>query len=103
MSFTRIVVYTQAIAIAFALAYACCTAHAAEVVKKSDLPALKGGKVAAADRSPIPTCFAGDRLKVASSDALVTDWVASHEKHACAQAPTLYICRAGKNLSVRCE
>ena len=97
---TRKLVLAQSIAIAATLFAGFC--HA-ETVKKADLPALKGGKVAAADKSPIPTCFAGDRAKLASSDPLVTEWVASHEKHACAGASTLYVCRAGKNLSVRCE
>ena len=97
---TRILIIAQAFAVAATL-YA-GFAHA-ETVKKADLPALKGGKVAKADKSPIPTCFNGDRAKLASSDPLVTEWVSSHEKHVCASASTLYVCRAGKNLSVRCE
>ena len=97
---TKTTLFFQSIAIAATL-YA-GFAHA-ETIKKADLPALKGGKVAAADKSPIPTCFAGDRAKLASTDPLLTEWVASHEKHACASASTLYVCRAGKNLSVRCE
>ena len=97
---TRILIIAQSIAIAATL-YAGFAS--AETVKKSDLPALKGGKVAAANKSPIPTCFNGDRAKLDSSDPLVTEWVASHEKHACASASTLYVCHAGKNLSVRCE
>ena len=75
----------------------------AETVKKADLPALKGGKVATADKNPIPYCFAGDRAKLSSSDPLVTEWVESHPKHDCAGASTLYVCRAGARLSVRCE
>ena len=97
---TRILIIAQATIIAATL-YA-GFAHA-ETVKKADLPALKGGKVAAADKSPIPTCFAGDRAKLSATDPLLTEWVASHEKHVCASASTLYVCRAGKNLSVRCE
>jgi len=97
---TRILIIAQAFAIAATL-YA-GLAHA-ETVKKSDLPALRGGKVANADKNPIPTCFAGYRAKMASTDPLLTEWVASHEKHVCASASTLYVCRAGKNLSVRCE
>jgi hypothetical protein len=97
---TKLLVLAQSIAIAATL-YAGFAQ--AETVKKADLPALKGGKVAAADKNPIPTCFAGDRLKVSASDPLVTEWVASHDKHDCAGASTLYVCRAGKNLSVRCE
>jgi hypothetical protein len=97
---TRILILAQSIAIAATL-YA-GFAHA-ETVKKADLPALKGGKVAKADKNPIPTCFAGDRAKLASTDPLLADWVASHDKHDCAGASTLYVCRAGKNLSVRCE
>jgi len=97
---TKTTLFFQSIAIAATL-YA-GFAHA-ETIKKADLPALKGGKVAASDKSPIPTCFAGDRAKLASTDPLLTEWVASHEKHACASASTLYVCRAGKNLSVRCE
>jgi len=97
---TKLLVIAQATIIA-ATIYA-GFAHA-ETVKQANLPALKGGKVATADTSPIPTCFAGDRAKLASTDPLLTEWVASHEKHACAGASTLYVCRAGKNLSVRCE
>ena len=100
MSLTRIIVITQAFALASALY---CGFARSEVIKKADLPALKGAKVAAADKNPIPTCFAGDRLKLASTDPLVTEWVASHDKHPCAGASTIYVCRAGKNLSVRCE
>lgn len=96
---TKLLVIAQAFAIAATL-YA-GFAHA-ETVKKADLPALKGAKVKA-EKSPIPTCFAGDRAKMASTDPLLTEWVASHEKHVCASASTLYVCRAGKNLSVRCE
>ena len=99
---TKLLVIAQATVLALTLAAG--FAHAEPtIVKKSDLPALKGGKVATADKSPIPTCFAGDRAKLASTDPLLTEWVASHEKHACAGASTLYVCRAGKNLSVRCE
>ena len=72
------------------------------IVKKSDLPALKGGK-ADGPKSPLPTCFGGNRAKLAASDALVSAWVESHPKHSCASASTLYVCRAGANLSVRCE
>ena len=96
---TRILIIAQAFAIAATL-YAGFAQ--AETVKKADMPALKGGKVKA-EKSPIPTCFNGDRAKLASTDPLLTEWVASHEKHACAGAATLYVCRAGKNLSVRCE
>ncbi len=80
----------------------CAHAEGVTIVKKADLPALKGGKSTAA-KSPIPTCFAGNRAKLASSDPLVVDWAKSHEKHACATAATVYVCRAGANLSVRCE
>jgi len=97
---TKTTLFFQSIAIAATL-YAGFAR--AETVKKADIPALKGGKVAKADKSPIPTCFNGDRAKLASSDPLVTEWVSSHEKHVCASASTLYVCRAGKNLSVRCE
>jgi hypothetical protein len=97
---TKLLVIAQATIIALTLAAG--FAHA-ETVKKGDLPAtLKGAKVKA-EKSPIPTCFAGDRAKLASTDPLLTEWVASHEKHACASASTLYVCRSGKNLSVRCE
>lgn len=93
----------------FSLAFGLCSAIIANcahaeptIVKKADLPALKGGK-STAEKSPIPTCFAGNRAKLASSDPLVVDWAKSHEKHACATAATVYVCRAGANLSVRCE
>ena len=77
-------------------------AHGAEIVKKADLPALKGGKAKAA-QNPIPTCFGGSRAKLSSTDDLVKEWAATHAKHECADASTVYVCRAGKNLSVRCE
>lgn len=77
-------------------------AHGAEIVKKAALPALKGGKATAA-KNPIPTCFGGDRAKLSATDDVVKDWAANHEKHDCAGAATVYVCRAGKNLSVRCE
>lgn len=96
---TRTLIIAQSIALALTL---CAGFANAETVKKADLPALKGGKVAAV-KNPIPTCFAGDRAKLASTDPLVTEWAATHEKHACAGATTVYVCRAGKNLSVRCE
>ena len=83
--------------------FAACDAFAAtELVKKSDLPALKGGK-SKAEPSPIPTCFDGNRAKMPMSDELLTEWRATHAKHECAGASTVYVCRAGKNLSVRCE
>jgi hypothetical protein len=77
-------------------------AEGVTVVKKADLPALKGGK-AKAENSPIPTCFGGSRAKLAATDDLVKEWAATHDKHECASASTVYVCRAGKNLSVRCE
>ena len=96
---TRILILAQATIIALTLAAG--FAHA-ETVKKADLPALKGGKVKAAPNA-IPTCFAGDRAKLDASDATVKEWASTHEKHPCAGASVVYVCRAGKNLSVRCE
>ena len=77
-------------------------AHGAEIVKKGDLPALKGGE-AKASANPIPTCFGGSRAKLSATDDLVKEWASTHDKHECADASTVYVCRAGKNLSVRCE
>jgi hypothetical protein len=94
----------KSIALTIAIAgytFAACDARA-EVIKKGDLPALKGGK-AEASKNPIPTCFKGDRAKLASSDPLVVEWASTHPKHDCAEAKTVYVCRAGANLSVRCE
>ena len=39
----------------------------------------------------------------AHADDLVKEWASTHDKHECADASTVYVCRAGKNLSVRCE
>jgi hypothetical protein len=94
----------KSIALTLAIAgytFSACDARA-ETIKKDDLPALRGGK-AAASKNPIPTCFKGDRAKLPAADPLVTEWKATHEKHACAEAKTVYVCRAGANLSVRCE
>ena len=95
----------KAIALTLAVAgytFAACDARAAEVIKREDLPGnLKGGKVAK-HNDGIPSCTTG-RAKLAGSDELVTEWASTHEKHACASASTVYVCRAGRNLSVRCE
>lgn len=69
------------------------------VVKKADLPALKGGKVAK-NTDGIPGCATG-RAKVALSS--LGDWESNHPGHACAGVAEVYVCRVGKNLSVRCE
>jgi len=69
------------------------------VIKKADLPALKGGKVAK-NSDGIPSCTTG-RAKVQSST--LGDWATAHKDHACAGVAEVYVCRAGKNLSVRCE
>jgi hypothetical protein len=99
--------------IIFALAFGLVSAlivdlaHGAEavpvVIKKADLPLnLKGGKAKSATGDSIPGCFSG-RAKLDSSAQIVKDWAATHERHACATAPKVYVCLAGKNLSVRCE
>lgn len=94
----------KAIALVFAVSgytFAACDARA-EVIKKDDLPTtLRGGKVAK-NTDGIPSCTVG-RAKMAGSDELVKEWASTHEKHDCAGASTVYVCRAGKNLSVRCE
>lgn len=70
------------------------------VIKKADLPAsLKGGKVAK-NADGIPGCATG-RAKVALSS--LGDWAEAHKDHACAGVAEVYVCRVGKNLSVRCE
>lgn len=73
-----------------------------KVIPRKDLPAnLKGGK-APKSSDGIPSCTTG-RAKMDSSEGVVKEWAATHEKHDCAGAATVYVCRAGKNLSVRCE
>ena len=75
-----------------------------EIVKKNALPDLRGGrtiKVGPADG--IPTCFNGTRAKLSADDNTVKAWASSHAKHVCADATTVYVCRAGQNLSVKCE
>jgi len=81
---------------------------APEIVKKADLPALKGGKAAGVtkDSSGIPTCFGGNRAKLTTKDMdaePMLTWSGSHQRHACYGKDVVYVCRAGKNLSVRCE
>ena len=75
------------------------------IVKKADLPALKGGAVKSAGdaKDGIPTCSAGSRAKISAAEELARAWSSSHDKHACASASVLYVCHVGKNLSVRCE
>lgn len=94
----------KAIALTIAIAgytFAACDARA-ETIKRADLPAnLKGGKVAK-NTDGVPSCTVG-RAKMAGSDELVKEWASTHEKHDCAGASVVYVCRAGKNLSVRCE
>lgn len=74
-------------------------AEKSTVVKKANLPALKGGKVAK-NSDGIPGCATG-RAKVALSS--LGDWTTAHPDHACLGAAEVYVCRVGKNLSVRCE
>ncbi len=94
----KTVLFTLAIA---GYTFAACDARA-ETIKRADLPAnLKGGKVAKAGDG-IPSCTFG-RAKMSASDELVQEWASTHEKHDCAGASVVYVCRAGKNLSVRCE
>lgn len=74
------------------------------IVKRADLPQLKGGKVAKASDG-IPSCTQG-RAKFGKADQdrePILTWAADHQRHPCFGAETLYVCRAGKNLSVRCE
>jgi len=89
--------------IALVLAQLLCigVAYAAPtVVKKADLPAtLKGGKTAK-NTDGIPGCATG-RAKV-DGDTM-EEWASAHPTHACSAAKTMYVCRVGKNLSVRCE
>jgi hypothetical protein len=94
---------TIAIVSAFAMhAFAALDAHAGDIIKRDALPAtLKGGKVAK-NADGVPSCTVG-RAKLAASDELVIEWKSTHEKHDCAGASVVYVCRAGKNLSVRCE
>ena len=77
----------------------------AETVKRQDLPAnLKGGKVSK-NSDGIPGCATG-REKLSGKDLdsePIASWRATHDKHPCADAGTLWVCRVGKNLSVRCE
>lgn len=68
-------------------------AEGVTVVKKADLPALKGGKTKAS-ANPIPTCFGGSRAKLSATDDLVKEWAETHDKHECADASTVYVCRA---------
>ena len=91
----QIAILTLTCASAFAFA-------APEIIKRDDLPAnLKGGKTAKYNDG-IPSCTAG-RAKLAGSDELVHSWTSTHAKHECAGASVVYVCRAGRNLSVRCE
>ena len=99
--------YLSIISIGIALATS-QAAFAAErtIVKADALPGnLQGGaeKTAAKYADGVPSCMTKTRAKVAASDEALKEWVSTHEKHACATAGTLYVCRAGKNLSVRCE
>jgi hypothetical protein len=77
------------------------------VIKTKDLPALKGGKAKAERKfnDGIPQCFSETRLAVTNEDdyPALLDWAATHQDHVCYGAPTLYVCRAGRRLSVRCE
>jgi hypothetical protein len=76
------------------------------VVKKADLPALKGGSSKAERKTAddgIPTCFGGNRAKVSATTDAVKEWATTHADHVCANASTVYVCRAGRKLSVRCE
>jgi hypothetical protein len=40
---------------------------------------------------------------MAGDSSIIVEWASTHEKHDCAGASTVYVCRAGKNISVRCE
>jgi hypothetical protein len=94
----------KAIALTIAIAgytFAACDASASEIIKRDDLPALKGGKTAK-NVDGVPSCTVG-RAKMAASEEMVKEWATTHEKHECAGASTVYVCRAGKNISVRCE
>lgn len=88
--------------IALAASQATFAADKGQIIPRKDLPAtLKGGK-APKSSDGIPSCTTG-RAKMDSSEGVVKEWAATHEKHDCAGAATVYVCRAGKNLSVRCE
>ena len=94
--------------IALSLAFSFSASAAPKVVKKDALPAtLKGAPQKAKGSSDgIPTCFSGARAVFGSSEQNVeplTSWAATHQNHPCFGADTLYVCKAGKNLSVRCE
>jgi hypothetical protein len=85
------------------------TARKAEgtIVKREALPAnLRGGKVKGANAGDgIPVCSSG-RLVVRIDDNRIADWKSTHENHPCADSDAtdiIYVCRVGKNLSVRCE
>jgi hypothetical protein len=76
------------------------------VVKKADLPAnLKGGKQPK-NSDGIPGCATG-RTKLEGKAAYDAEpmltWAATHQTHPCFGAEVVYVCRVGKNLSVRCE
>jgi len=80
-------------------------APAKTIVKKADLPELVGSQKSAAKYNDgIPTCFGGDRAVVTNMDAEpMLTWNGNHQNHPCFGADKVYVCRAGKNLSVRCE
>lgn len=86
------------------IASLCFAADKGTVVKHSDLPALKGGKVPTSE-SVFPLCVTG---RMVSDWGTVMDlddrWTAEKvSKHGCSGASVVYVCRAGRNLSVRCE
>lgn len=79
--------------------------NAPKVIKKADLPdGLKGGK-GPKSSDGIPQCTVG-RVILAGNDhdrePLLT-WAGDHQKHPCFGADKVYVCHAGRNLSVRCE
>jgi hypothetical protein len=79
-------------------------ADAPKVIKKDDLPALKGGKTRK-NSDGIPGCSAGRAVfgpHEQDREPLLS-WAGSHQNHVCFGADTLYVCRVGRNLSVRCK
>jgi len=71
-------------------------ASLAEAKTKKTLPAIHEGLV-------IPSCTTGWVAISWMTDPTVIEWVATHPENACAKASRLYVCREGKDLSVRCD